>query len=104
MRTRERDTTGLTTFSSGYSDAASGAGVANGIPFTFTRTGTGVYVFRFDSVLTPLVVLVTASALTGHSATAKDFGPGTFTIVTLVNNAAANSAGNWTCTARDGRR
>jgi len=96
--------TGLTTFGATVADAASGSGVANGIPFTFTRTGTGQYTYHFDPALLPIVATASALSQTGHAASLTSFGPGTFLVQTLANNAGANSGHFWTCTARDSRR
>lgn len=104
MRTLQRDQTGLITFSAGWADVASGNGLAlPGVPFTYTRTSTGVYVFRFDSRLVPVVVTANGNASTSHSVTVFGAGPGTFAVQGLASNVAANTAGNWTCVARDTR-
>jgi hypothetical protein len=48
MRTARRDQIGTTALDAYITDAASGSGVASGVPFTFTRTGTGTYQVNFD--------------------------------------------------------
>lgn len=104
MRTTQRDQGGMTTFGSTFTDAASGSGTAsNGIPYTYVRAATGAYTFRFDNSLTP-VSMATSGNLASIQATAfSALGPGTFTVHTLVANAAANGNGSWLCTARDKR-
>lgn len=105
MRTTQRDQAATTTFGAAVSDAPSGSGVAQpgSVPFTFTRTGTGVYAYRFDTRLMPVTVNPTANSATGHSAATGSFAPGAFNVTTLASNAPANGSHYWSCTALDKR-
>ena len=106
MRTIPRDQTGLATFGAYIVDAASGGGMASGgLPYTFTRTSTGVYVFHFDFRLTPLHVTAVCYPSGGPLAMPYTFGPGSFTVVGYSNFSATAANANffWTCTALDKR-
>src|SRR3954465_14842445 len=78
MRSAQRGRDGLAAFSATITDAASGAGIASGVPFTFVRNGAGVYDVSFDTRLTPVGVLATAldSGGNGNYANGATLGPG----------------------------
>jgi hypothetical protein len=104
MRTKERDQVGTTTFGGYDPDGPSGSGVAsNGVAYTWTRTATGVYQYRFDSALTPLSVNAAINTANGNSTASGALAAGTFSVYTLYNNAAANGGRSWSCIARDQR-
>lgn len=94
MRTQQRDQGGLTTFSGPIADAAAGAGVAGGVSFTFTRTGTGVYAIKFDVRLMPTSV-ATNPTVTALAAQAGAQLPGSITVWLYTSTFAATN-GNFT--------
>ena len=102
MRTAQRDQSGPTTFGADVNDAASGAGVAHpgAVPFTYTRTATGVYRYRVDASLAPLYVTATGYGGTSHTATTMPAGAGAWDVIVSANNTPVNSRHTWTCTAR----
>lgn len=106
MRTAQRDQGATTTFGAYVTDAASGAGVAYpGIPFTFTRTGTGGYQINFDPRLRAVSVTATADAPT-RTMQVGGWGPGgTFTVARTIANTGVGENGGFTflCTALDKR-
>jgi hypothetical protein len=103
MRSAQRDQGGTLTFGAGVADAPSGSGVAQpgGIPFTFTRTATGVYDYRISGRLVPLSVNANPNYLNGNHAAVSGLGPGFFSIATYNNGTVVNVGHFWTCTARD---
>jgi hypothetical protein len=105
MRTAQRDQGGTTTFGAVVSDAPSGSGVAQpgSVPFTFIRTGPGVYTYKLDPRIN--VLDATASAVGASLATVPDWGSGRLQINTyLPTTGAANStAHHWIATAMDKR-
>jgi len=104
MRTTQRDQDGLTTFSASVADAASGSGLATGgIPYTFTRTGTGTYLFNFDARLIATVG-VASTAGTSFIAMVNAVGAGALTITTWSGAGTnANAPFRFTVTAIDKR-
>src|SRR4051812_42141524 len=76
MRSRQRDTNPAITFSLSITDAANGGGVAQpgAIPYTFTRTGTGVYGINIDARLRPIAAVVTSIVASRQADAAVDFG------------------------------
>jgi len=104
MRTRERDTSGLTTF--GAYTAGTGSGVAQpgNVPFTVTPGATGNYTVNLDPRLVPLSISAQSGTFT-RLATAGVAGPGALTCVRVIANTGAGENGGFyfVCTARDMR-
>jgi hypothetical protein len=102
VRSPQRDTDGTVTFGALVVDGPSGAGVSNGVPYTWTRSSVGNYVFNFDSRLTPVTITGTSAA--PSAATTPNAGPGTFTIG-VVNGVGAYTSQHFrfSCTALDKR-
>jgi hypothetical protein len=99
MRTAQRDQSGLVTFTGAFASGPSGSGVAYpGVPYTFTRTGTGAYTIRFDAALQPLTVVCTTNS--GQIALAA-VGPGLLQVGTYnTTGAAFDGSVHFTITAR----
>jgi hypothetical protein len=104
MRTARRDQIGTTALDAYITDAASGSGVASGVPFTFTRTGTGTYQVNFDVRLNPRAVVATANDI-NRVLMAGGLAPGTFTVIRTIANTVVAENGGWffVCTCIDKR-
>lgn len=105
MRSRERDRGGIISFSGVTpSGAASGVGVAQpgNIPYSYIRTATGDYTFRFDPALHALAMQ--AIGTSGPVVPAGAFGAGTFRLQSFaVAGGLSDGIIHFQCTARDRR-
>lgn len=104
MRTREQELGGFITFSGVTpSGGASGVGVAQpgNIPFTYIRTGTGDYTFRFDPGLHVLSMQGVSSA--GSAVPAGTYGPGTFRMQSFSATTLTDGIIHFVVRARDRR-
>jgi hypothetical protein len=83
MRSQTKDQAAQLVLGAYVVDAASGAGMfaPYGIPWWFTRTGTGIYVVGFPSRLIPLWSVVTPEGQS-EARIAGPVGAGGFTVVT----------------------
>jgi hypothetical protein len=107
MRSTQRDITAYAIFSASVLDAASGFGLAQpgNIPFTFTRTATGIYVYNFSPRLRALSGSIShQSGGVNNEATLDSFAAGSFrAIMGQSTGSLFNFNHSWTITARDGR-
>lgn len=105
MRTVARDQ-GNTVVMTGYFDginAASGSGFAqpDGIPFIWTRTGTGAYALKFDSRLMPTAIQASAGGAFNYATVGGPGAAGAVTFQTVdANNNGANSTVHFRIEAR----
>jgi hypothetical protein len=106
MRSTQKDADNFIICGSHVSDAASGSGLMQpgGIPFVFTRTGTGQYLINFDSRITPIHIEATGQS--GASPWAlPTWLPGAISIIAVnASGAPFNSDFRFSVTAFDKRK
>jgi hypothetical protein len=101
MRTTQRDSQGIVTFSAFVPDLSSSSGVAHPgpVPFTSVRTATGNYTVRFDVSLVPTAI--TFGAVNGHILRTSSSGAGFVLVIgETTPGTPANQGFMFTMTAR----
>jgi hypothetical protein len=92
MRSTQRDQTGYVVFAGFVGGGPSGSGIAENVPFTFTRTGTGDYTLNFDAALAPVVSLATSS---GGQAAIISASAGALRVQTFNTTGVITSSSFW---------
>lgn len=89
MRTTQRDQGGTSHGAATVADAPSGGGVflPAGVPYTFVRSATGQYDYKFDARLTPRGIVATAGPVSAIARTQA--AAGSFTVQVFTSAGAA---------------